>query len=242
MLRRLRITILWEGKWILTAWAIAIGISAVDLSVAQDGVSSEIPEGMRLAFEDDFEQGKSRWETTDDAAWDIVSLDGNGTLELNKPISDYKPKVRSPHNIALIRDLVADDFVITFRVRSKKDTGNHRDCCVFFGYRDPEHFYYVHLGAKPDPASGQIMIVADAPRRPLTRNEQPVPWDDAWHRVKLSRSVKTGKIDVYFDDMRTPLMSVEDRTFLSGRIGIGSFDDMNAYDEVRVYRPIESHR
>lgn len=199
--------------------------------------AEDAPAGMRLAFADDFAAGKGRWQTTDDASWDIVSFDGDPAIALNKRVSTYAPKVRSPHNIALVKDLEAEDCVITFRVRSTADTGNHRDCCVFFGHRDPEHFYYVHLGAKPDPASGQIMIVDGAPRRPLTKNDRPVPWDDAWHAVKLVRTGDTGTIAVYFDDMQTPLMSVEDRTFGKGRIGIGSFDDQNAFDDVRIYVP-----
>lgn len=210
------------------------------VAVPRPTAAEEPPAGMQLAFADDFSAGKGRWDITDDASWDIVSFDGNPAMALNKRVSAYAPKVRSPHNIALVKDLEAEDCVITFRVRSTADTGNHRDCCVFFGHRDPEHFYYVHLGAKPDPASGQIMIVDGAPRRPLTKNERPVPWDDAWHAVKLVRTGGTATIAVYFDDMQTPLMSVEDGSFGKGRIGIGSFDDMNAFDDVRIYVPKDS--
>ena len=214
---------------------VVTGLAGLLAPHASPPLAAEPPSGMKLAFSEDFSGGKGRFETTDDTSWDIVPFEGNPAIALNKRVSKYAPKVRSPHNIALVRDLEADDCVITFRVRSTADTGNHRDCCVFFGYRDPEHFYYVHLGAKPDPASGQIMIVDGAPRRPLTKNERPVPWDDAWHVVKLVRTASTGGIAVYFDDMQTPLMSVEDRTFGKGRIGIGSFDDMNAFDDVRSH-------
>ena len=136
--------------------------------------------------------------------------------------------------MALVKDLELTDTVITFQVKSTRDTGGHRDCCVFFNWRDPEHFYYVHLGAKPDPASGQIMIVDGAPRRPLTKNTKPVPWDDQWHTVKLVRDTATGRIAVYFDDLATPLMETTDTTFTSGRVGIGSFDDMNDFTAVTV--------
>ncbi|NBS34153.1 MAG: hypothetical protein EBS83_15435, partial [Planctomycetia bacterium] len=108
-------------------------------------------------------------------------------------------------------------------------------CCVFFNYRDAEHFYYVHLGARPDPNSGQIMIVDGAPRRPLTENTRPVPWDDDWHVVKLERDAQSGRIAVYFDDMDRPLMEATDRTFTAGQVGIGSFDDMNNFANVKVY-------
>ena len=129
----------------------------------------------------------------------------------------------------------AESFELTFKVKSTKDTGNHRDCCVFFNYQDATHFYYVHLGARPDPASGQIMIVNDAPRTPLTKNKKRTPWSPSdWHTVKLQRDFETGTIAIYFDDMNKPHMQVNDRTFGKGQIGIGSFDDMNAFDEVRL--------
>lgn len=191
-------------------------------------------EALPLVFEDDFSRGSDRWEPTDTKAWTLGKDGERAVWGLNKRTSNYRPKVRSPHNVALVKDLDLTDTEITFQVKSTLDTGGHRDCCVFFNWRDPEHFYYVHLGAKPDPASGQIMIVDGAPRRPLTKNTKPVPWDDQWHTVKLVRDVASGRIAVYFDDLETPLMETTDKTFTSGRVGIGSFDDMNDFTAVKV--------
>lgn len=189
----------------------------------------------KVVFQDDFEKGDTKWNALDPDTWKIAKRDdGNTTMEITERKSKYKPPVRSPGHVALIRDLKADSFEITFRVRSTKDTGNHRDCCVFFNYIDDQHFYYVHLGAKPDPHSGQIMIVKEAPRLALTKNERLTPWDDKWHNVKLTRDHKSGYISVYFDDMTKPHMQVNDKTFGKGRIGIGSFDDLNEFDDVTV--------
>jgi hypothetical protein len=41
-------------------------------------------------------------------------------------------------------------------------------------------------------------------------------------------------IKVYFDGMTEPHMEVADRTFGAGRIGIGSFDDLNEFDDIVV--------
>ncbi len=185
-----------------------------------------------VVFQDDFESGTDRWEILDPATWELAERDGNHTLAITARESAYNPPFRSPLHIAMIKDLELGSFEITFRVRSTKDTGNHRDCCVFFNYLDDQHFYYVHLGAKPDPHSGQIMIVKEAPRLALTKNEKLTPWDNDWHHVKLVRDVQSGEIAVYFDDMNTPHMQVNDTRFDKGRIGIGSFDDMNEFDDV----------
>ena len=202
------------------------------INQANDPPGTNLP----LVFEEDFEESRKRWETTDEKSWTHRKVEGNHVFGINRRKSDYKPKVRSPYHIALIRDVKVADFVITFRVRSTKDTGNHRDCCVFFNYQDPQNFYYVHLGARPDPHSGQIMIVKNAPRKAMTENKNKTPWEnETWHQVKLVRDTTKGTIEVYFDDMKEPHMKVVDKTFGKGRIGIGSFDDMNDFDDIKLH-------
>ena len=191
--------------------------------------------GLPLVFSDDFEKGSVNWETTDAKAWRLAKAEGNQVFGLKHRKSDYAPEHRSPLNIALIKDIALEDFVLTYRVKSTLDTGNHRDCCTFFCHQDASHFYYVHMGARPDPHSGQIMIVNGAPRKAITENEKRVPWDDEWHTIKLVRDSKSGLIDIYFDDMSKPHMTAKESTFGRGRIGIGSFDDMNDFDDVKLW-------
>lgn len=191
--------------------------------------------GLPLVFEEDFESGRARWETTDEKSWTHREVDGNKVFGINRRKSDYKTEVRSPFHIALVKDLRLADFVMTFRVRSTKDTGGHRDCCVFFNHQDATNFYYVHLGAEPDPHSGQIMIVKDAPRKAITENDNKTPWGDGWHQVKVVRDSAAGTIEIYFDDMEKPHMRAVDKTFGRGRIGIGSFDDMNDFDDIKIW-------
>lgn len=197
--------------------------------------------GHRVAFEDDFENGLDRWEIIDPKSWKMEDHGKGQSLSIIERESLHKPEVRSPRHIALMKYVEAESFELTFKVKSTKNTGDHRDCCVFFNYQDPTHFYYVHLGAKPDPASGQIMIVNAAPRTPLTKNEKDTPWSESgWHDVKLVRNAESGKIAIYFDDMENPHMQVEDKTLSGGRIGLGSFDDMNAFDDVKL-RVVDAH-
>jgi hypothetical protein len=74
----------------------------------------------------------------------------------------------------------------------------------------------------------------------MTENTKLVPWDEEWHTVKVVRDTKSGVIEIYFDDMETPHMKCVDKTFGKGRVGIGSFDDVNDFDDVRVYARQES--
>jgi hypothetical protein len=49
------------------------------------------------------------------------------------------------------------------------------------------------------------------------------------------RKVGVGTIEVYFDNMETPVMRAEDKTFVWGQVGLGSFDDTGNFDELAVF-------
>jgi hypothetical protein len=53
--------------------------------------------------------------------------------------------------------------------------------------------------------------------------------------VKIVRRVREGTIEVYFDDLKTPVMTATDKTFAWGQIGIGTFDDTSMWDDVKLY-------
>jgi len=189
-----------------------------------------------LLYEDGFEKGADNWQPTDASSWRIAETDGGKVYGIHKRGSSYRPPHRSPHHIALLKDIRVDDFVLEVRIRSTLDTGGHRDACLFFNYQDPAHFYYVHLGKRADPNSCQIMIVNGTPRTPITKKKaKGIPWDDKWHNVKVVRRTADGTIEIYFDDMETPVMTAVDKTFGAGQIGIGSFDDLDDFDDVKLY-------
>ena len=204
-------------------------LAAVSVMAAEQ---SELP----LIREDDFEKGAENWQPTDAKAWRIAETD-RGKVYNQFKNSDYKPPHRSPYNIALLKDVTVGDFVLTVKVQSTNSgAGNHQDMCLFFNYQDPAHFYYVHLGKRPDPNSSQIMIVNDAPRVMITKNESPgIPWDDKWHDVKIVRRTADGTVEIYFDDMKKPVMTAVDKTFTRGQVGLGSFDDNGNWDDFKLH-------
>lgn len=194
-----------------------------------------VAEDLPLLFHEDFEQGADRWEPTDPAAWKILKTDEGHVYNQHKQ-SQYKPPHRSPLNIALLKDVLVGDFVLEAKLQSTCRDYGHRDMCLFFGYQDPAHFYYVHLGKQTDDHANQIFIVQDAPRKKISsQTSNGTPWDDQWHRVKIVRRVTDGTIEVYFDDMKKPVMTAKDTAFTWGRVGIGSFDDTGNWDDVRLY-------
>ena len=191
---------------------------------------------MPLVFEADFEDGNlDAWEATDPAAWQIEEKDGNKMLALFKQ-SKYSPKVRSPLNINLIKDVVVGSFVLELKMLSTTRDYGHRDMCLFFGAQDPSHFYYVHIANQSDAHANSIFIVDGKPRVSIAKTRtEGTKWDDKWHTVRLVRDVEKGTIEVFFDDNSEPIMTAVDKNFTWGRIGVGSFDDTGCYDDIRLW-------
>jgi len=208
---------------------LVLAVSA--LALAADKPADKLP----LLFSDDFTRGAGRWRPTDPKAWKVIDTkEGKAYSQFRQ--SKYRPPHRSPLNISLIKDLTVGDFTFHAKVQSTARDYPHRDMCVFFGHQDAAHFYYVHLGKKTDDHANQIFIVNGKDRVKISTKTSPgTPWDDRWHRVKVVRSVADGRIAVYFDDMKKPVMTARDRTFTRGQLGVGSFDDTGNWAEVMVY-------
>jgi hypothetical protein len=190
-----------------------------------------------LVFQDNFEQDQPQgWDFTDKSAWRITRLDTRHGRVLDQfRESRYQPPVRSPLNIALVQGHDLADFVMDVEVRSTGRDYGHRDLCLFFDYQDPSHFYYVHLGKQADAAANSIFRVDGQPRVSIAETRtQGTPWTSGWHHVRIVRTIKDGLIAVYFDDMKSPVMTAHDRTFTHGRLGVGSFDDTGMFDEIRI--------
>ena len=199
------------------------------------GASVDRERGLPLVFADGFEQGAERWTATDPNAWRIADEEGNHVFSLHGK-SDYRPAVRSPHSIARVRDLAVSDFVLEARMKQTGREYGHRDMCLFFGYQDPSHFYYVHLATKADANANSIFLVNGAPRVSIAlERTDGTDWATGYHTVRVARDTQSGAIEVYFDDLDKPVMRTVDKTFLSGGIGVGSFDDTGNIDDVRVW-------
>ncbi|MEI7700818.1 MAG: hypothetical protein WCK86_13555 [Planctomycetia bacterium] len=198
-----------------------------------------IPEGMKLVYQHDFQdQQTGRYQPTDPTAWQLQSAGDNHFLALTKKNSNFSPPFRSPLNRTLIQDLEVSSFVMDIRFQSTIADYPHRSLCLFFGYQDDAHLYYVHFGKKTDDHANQVFIVNSAARKKISaKTTAGTPWTDNWHRARIIRKVESGEITVFFDDLKTPVMTAVDKTFVRGRVGFGSFDDIGNFDDVRIYVP-----
>lgn len=225
-----------NAKSRLICFVAAIMPICAALAIENQDQSRELP----VVYSTDFESGAGDWKFID-KGWKVKQVGDPGAEGATKVLSqfkkktDYKPKVRSPGHIALLKQTTVADFQLDVRVHSTHQDYNHRDACLFFGYQSPTQFYYVHLGKKTDDHANQIFIVNNAARTKIsTKTTEGTPWDDKWHNVRITRNVETGQIKVFFDDMQTPVMTAIDKTFVSGQIGLGSFDDTTDWDDLSL--------
>jgi hypothetical protein len=215
--------------------ALVFALHGIALTADNDAAKkSDKYADLPILFQDDFEHGADHWQPSEPKAWKIVeSPQGRFFSQFqNIPI---KTPHRSPFNYALLKDIVVGDFVLDAKARSTKADYPHRDMCLFFGFQDPAHQYYVHLARRTDDHANQIFIVNEADRLKISTKTTPgTDWTgvEDWHNVRVVRRVGDGTIEIYFDDMNTPVMTAIDKTFTWGQVGIGCFDDTGDWDDV----------
>ncbi|ADB18264.1 hypothetical protein Psta_3603 [Pirellula staleyi DSM 6068] len=205
------------------------------LATGATTLMSEETKPLEIVYQDDFEKGIDSWKPMDPAQWSHKKDGDTHVISQHLKKSGYKPPHRSPTNIAILDGVIVGDLEMTVKVHSTHSDYGHRDACLVFGYQDPAHFYYVHLGKQADDHANQIFIVNDAPRTKISlTSTKGTPWTDAWHELKVVRRVADGTIEVYFDDMKTPVMTAKDEHFVWGQVGLGTFDDTADFDNLVV--------
>lgn len=143
--------------------------------------------------------------------------------------AQYAPPVRAPQAIALFTETAFDEFVLEVELAQTGREYAHRDLCLFFGYRGPAQFGYVHLASAADENAHGVFLVDGAPRRQVTTSRSTgVAWGEpgTWHKVRLER--RAGRVRVWFDGSGEPVLEAEAAPFAPGFLGFGSFDDVGA--------------
>ena len=90
-----------------------------------------------------------------------------------------------------------------------------------------------------DPNAHNVFIVNDAPRKNFAKETtKGITWGEReWHKIRAERDTQAGTYKVFFDDFSKPIMLAEDKTFLKGHIGFGSFDDIGMVTSIKIWGP-----
>ena len=173
------------------------------------------------------------------SAWD---LDGNGTWQISDGVLQLTKagvpggSIRRPAALAILKSESFKRVSLELDLRSLAPLDvPRRDVDLVLGYESPVSFYYVHLSAVTDDVHNGIFIVSNSDRRRIDSGKGiPHMKDQAWHRVRATRDGVTGLIEVFFDNSSTPILSAVDGTITAGRVGVGSFDDVAEFRNIKV--------
>ncbi len=190
-------------------------------------------------FEDGEAQGLApnipeNWSTTEEHENKFYQLTAPGP----------QGEVRAPTSWSLLKEFDVSSFIFTGRLRCASPVDNpHRDMVVVFHYQDPTHFYYVHFSASSDDLHNIIGLVNGTDRvkinlEPAGQSEARLT-DRQFHLFKVSYNAETGEIKAYLDDMRTPILTAQEKTLDHGLVGVGSFDDTGAFDDLKLWGEIQ---
>ena len=114
-----------------------------------------------------------------------------------------------------------------------------RSLLIVFGYRDEAHFDYAHLstdtGSK-QPVHNGVFHVYGGERVRISNERGPASLSESgrWYRVKLTHDAKAGTVAVTVDGQAVPALQATDVSLGAGKVGLGSFDEMGEYRNVKI--------
>ncbi|WP_340697133.1 PQQ-dependent sugar dehydrogenase [Cellulosimicrobium funkei] len=118
---------------------------------------------------------------------------------------------------------------------------NNRDVIVVFGWQSDTQYYYAHLSQDNTIYAHNGIFKVDGKDRERIDDQwdgavgaPPAVTDEEWHDVRVVRCADSGDVAVYVDGLDTPLLTANDTTFGTGRVGFGSFDNTGSLRDLVV--------
>jgi hypothetical protein len=173
----------------------------------------------------------TQWDLDGTGIWKIDA----GKLILSKAGTPAGP-IRRPAAIAILKMKPLQRVSVEAEILSTAaPDAARRDLDIVVGYESPARFYYIHLSATSDDVHNGIFLVNNADRVRIDAGKgKPQLTDFSWHRVRVERDGRNGRIAVYMDGSRTPVLQATDTTIVYGRAGLGSFDDTGEFRSIVV--------
>jgi hypothetical protein len=173
------------------------------------------------------------WDVYKASDWKAETVDGSSILELlvgREPL----PGPRRPVQFALAQ---TPDFAHVTIEADARPRG--RSLIIVFAYRDPSHFNYAHFSAdtaEKQPVHNGIFHVYGGERVRISSQAGPPAFAETnhWYHVVLDYNGTTGDVKGSADGIRIPALHAVDLSLSSGRIGVGSFDEVGDFRNVRI--------
>jgi hypothetical protein len=202
-----------------------------------------VPTGYKLLLDEPFTSpgSLSAILAGNPADWTHVADDG-GSLQYggvgytppNPPIPE------SFTSFAIVRAMKLGGFVLEVELmqRNPQQGIPQRDMCIVFGAESETRHYYAHIAEGHTDRWHNIHLIADAPRRPITKtNNGGIRWGaNQWHKVRVVRDLATGEIAVYMDgNLAAPILTATDTTLGEGYVGFAAHQDSGSVRNLKVW-------
>ncbi len=164
------------------------------------------------------------------AHWKLVPNGDGQALSLETPMPIGAP--RRPVKFAVFQPACVSDFELEVDLRRRE-----KSLIVVFGYQDRLHFYYAHLSVDDGGHSvhnGLFKVYGGSRYRIGGFDSAPALPSEDWHTARIVREVATSRIAVYMDGEAEPRFEAVDPGLRFGRIGLGSFDETGAFDNLKL--------
>ncbi len=175
----------------------------------------------------------NRWQVFDPSDWKITTQDGIQILSLNHP-RDPLPGPRRPMQFALAETPLFNRVNMQVDMRPRG-----RSLIIVFAYRDPAHFDYVHLSidtGMQQPVHNGVFHVFGGERVRISSQAGPPAFAETnrWYRVSFEYTGENGTVHVSVDGQEIPALHAVDLSLSSGQIGLGSFDEIGDFKDLRM--------
>jgi hypothetical protein len=190
--------------------------------------------GTTLFAADVFDVFDHKWTVPVAADWKIDQEGGTPILHLvvgKEPPSNLP---RRPMQFALADTPDFSQVTVEADVKPLQ-----RSLIIVFAYKDPAHFNYAHIsvdtGTK-QPVHNGIFHVFGGERVRISSQQGPAAFAASghWYHVVLKHNGGTGSVQVQVDGTPVPALHAVDFSLMSGRVGIGSFDETGDFKNVKI--------
>lgn len=183
----------------------------------------------------------AKWKQIEKGQWQQIEVPERGSvLELTKSAKPPTKPVRRPANLLLAPTPELGAFTLEFDARTLVPKVKGADITVVFGYQDPHHFYYAHISNDSDNRVHHLIMKVEGGKEIRTQiddqTDPPAVLNGEWQKIRVTRSAD-GRTAVYVDDMSKPTLTTSDTKWLTGKIGLGSFNDPAQFDNVVLETP-----
>lgn len=182
-------------------------------------------------FYDDFENGiSSLWEFRTPSRWSLDESTENNALFLNTTdFGDYSKKMLGEYAILRGSENWGDAFRVSCEAKSNEDliANTSADYAVVFGFVDDLNYYYVQW----HPEDIKIHRIVNGER---TLFEEYYVQSDFERFLPLSVELNAGILNVAVESENIITLDLNGQGAITGRIGIGSFNDSAWFDNVNI--------